>query len=72
MSQSEWDRLLEAAGDFRVITNDGCIDQDGFDPDLVSSLGWLPLVSLMIYVIFFSIGKYFKLKNWLDFDHDSV
>lgn len=32
-------------------------DPDGkFDPDMVSSLGWLPLVSLIVYVFAFSIG----------------
>ena len=28
-----------------------------FDPDLVTNLGWLPVVSLMIFVIAFSIGE---------------
>ena len=27
------------------------------DPQLVKDLGWLPLLALMIYIFFFSIGK---------------
>ena len=28
-----------------------------FEPDVVSSLGWLPVVSLIVYIIAFSIGR---------------
>ncbi len=34
-----------------------CQPQDGFNPDLIESLGWLPLLSLVIFVIAFSLGK---------------
>lgn len=36
-----------------------CIPYDGkYDPQLIQDLGWLPLASLIIFVSFFSIGKY--------------
>jgi hypothetical protein len=41
----------------KIDKNNSCTPQSGyFDADLVASLGWLPLVSLMIYVVAFSIG----------------
>ena len=30
--------------------------EDGFDPELIKNLGWLPLVSLMVYIFTFSLG----------------
>ena len=38
-------------------TFDTCVpNPDGYDPDLIQSLGWLPLVSLMVYIFTFSLG----------------
>ena len=35
-----------------------CIPHDGqYSEELIKSLGWLPLVSLIIYVVAFAIGK---------------
>ena len=39
------------------VTLTKCQPQDGFDPNLIESLGWLPLLSLVIFVIAFSLGK---------------
>ena len=37
--------------------DEGCVViEDGYDPEMVESIGWLPLVSLMIYIFAFSIG----------------
>ena len=35
---------------------DCVVIEDGYDPEMVESIGWLPLVSLMIYIFAFSIG----------------
>ena len=35
-----------------------CVPQDGmFDPEVIDKLGWMPLVSLIIYILFFAVGK---------------
>ena len=36
---------------------DSCDPNGNFDEALLVDLGWLPLVSLIIYVIAFAIGK---------------
>ncbi len=33
-----------------------CFTTEGTDPDLIDSLGWLPLVSLIVFVTGFSLG----------------
>ena len=37
-------------------TTELCVPKDGFSPEMVDSIGWLPLVSLIVYKFFFSIG----------------
>ena len=35
-----------------------CVPTEGMiDPDVLDSLGWIPLVSLIIYILFFAVGK---------------
>lgn len=33
-----------------------CVEEDGFSLDMIDSLGWLPLTSLIVYKFFFAIG----------------
>ena len=40
----------------------GCVTSLGFDASLIDSLAWLPLLSLIVYIFFFSIGSETK-KN---------
>lgn len=38
-----------------------CIPTEGlFDPEVVDKLGWMPLASLIIYILFFAVGKTFR------------
>ena len=35
-----------------------CVPTEGmFDPEIVDKLGWLPLVSLIVYILFFAVGE---------------
>lgn len=45
-------------GSIGIVNNDtsDCFLVDGYDPETLKNLGWLPLASLMIYVVAFAIG----------------
>ena len=44
---------------FQDVGGADCIanQHSDIDPQLVLDLGWVPLLALMIYIFFFSIGK---------------
>ena len=37
-----------------------CDDNGKFDPELVADLGWLPVTSLIFFMIVFSLGMLFS------------
>ena len=42
----------------------GCNPSDGkFDPELVEDLSWIPVASLMFYMVVFSLGKVFMIST---------
>ena len=45
-----------ALGIFFYLDENETTDGGSIDPEVVTSLGWLPLVSLIIYILAFSIG----------------
>ena len=52
-------------------TPDPCVPQDGYSLELMESIGWLPLASLIIYKFAFSIGYGPSINNYYSFSHVS-
>ena len=54
----QWKDLLHLLLRIENECDDGEGEGGKFDPELVANLGWLPVTSLIFFMIVFSLGQY--------------